>query len=70
MRYIRFQIGNGPASYGVLRGDQVRRLDGDIFHGYRETFEEYELQRVHLLSPVNPVKIIVLVAYFKSFLDA
>ena len=44
MRYIRFQIGNGPASYGVLRGDQVRRLDGDIFHGYRETFEEYELQ--------------------------
>ena len=54
MRYIRFQIGNGPASYGVLRGDQVRRLDGDIFHGYRETFEEYELQSVHLLAPVNP----------------
>lgn len=70
MRYIRFQIGNGPASYGVLRGDQVRRLDGDIFHGYRETFEEYELQSVHLLAPVNPGKIIGIGANYKSFLDA
>ena len=70
MRYIRFQIGNGPASYGVLRGDQVRRLDGDIFHGYRETFEENELQSVHLLAPVNPGKIIGIGANYKSFLDA
>ena len=70
MKYIRFRVGNGPVCSGILKGGQVRRLEGDIFHGYRETFEEYELQSVRLLAPVQPGKIVGVGANYRSFLDA
>ena len=70
MKYIRFQVGNGPVCSGILKGGQVRRLEGDIIHGYRETFEEYELHSVRLLAPVQPGKIVGVGANYRSFLDA
>jgi len=66
-RYIRFRAGAGE-SYGILEGDTVREIRGDLFAGYTETGVTRKLSEVKLLYPCQPGKIMAVGLNYKSHL--
>ena len=71
MRYVRFRTGeHSPEMTGIIYGEHIRRIEGDILSGYTQTTEEYELSGVKLLAPIVPGKVVGVAANYRSFLDA
>jgi 2-keto-4-pentenoate hydratase/2-oxohepta-3-ene-1,7-dioic acid hydratase in catechol pathway len=66
-RYVRFQAGDTTA-YGLLEGDQVRRIDGNLFGQWKPTDETHKLADVKLLVPTRPSKVLALAGNYKSHL--
>ena len=67
-RYARFQVGNAVA-YGVIEGDSVRQIDGDLFGSWKPTDRTYPLSGVRLLVPVeHPSKVLAMAGNYKSHL--
>lgn len=56
-RYVRYSSG-GTISYGLLDGQTVRELSGDLFASPRPTGRTLRLDQVKLLAPVTPGKVI------------
>lgn len=56
-RYIRYSAG-GTTSYGLVEGQTVRELSGDLFASPRPTGRTHRLDQVTLLAPVMPGKVI------------
>ncbi|HEX9563346.1 MAG TPA: fumarylacetoacetate hydrolase family protein [Gemmatimonadaceae bacterium] len=56
-RYVRYTVG-GTTSYGILEGQTVRELSGDLFASPRATGRSLRLDQVRLLAPVEPGKVI------------
>ncbi|MGH7701151.1 MAG: fumarylacetoacetate hydrolase family protein [Gemmatimonadales bacterium] len=52
-RYVRFAAGADTA-YGVLEGETIRALDGDLFASPRPTGRTFRLATVRLLAPIDP----------------
>ena len=68
VKYLRFQHG-GTASYGILEGDRVREIEGDLFGEWEKTERTHELADVELLVPVaQPSKVIALAGNYKDHL--
>lgn len=57
MKFVRFES-NGSVSYGILEGNMVRKIDGDIFKEYKTTEEMFDIDEVRLLAPCLPGKIV------------
>lgn len=57
MKIIRFQH-NGHTSFGWLNENEVGLIEGDIFSEYRRLETELSVDRVKILTPVAPGKII------------
>lgn len=57
MKYARYER-EGAVNYGLVEGNTVCRLEGDIFGEYKVTGESYQLSDVRLLAPVMPSKIV------------
>lgn len=57
MKLIRFKYKN-EIRYGVLQGEKIRRIFGDIFGEYTLTDEYSDLESVTLLAPCKPSKIV------------
>lgn len=57
MLFVRYRK-DDAVSYGVLEGDSVRPLDGDLFGVYRREARAVPLAEVALLAPVAPGKIV------------
>ncbi|MFC1661733.1 fumarylacetoacetate hydrolase family protein [Gemmatimonadota bacterium] len=66
-RYVRFEVG-GQASYGLLQGDQLLVIDGDIFGDHQVREEAIPLSAVKLLAPVTPSKVIAVGLNYQSHL--
>ena len=64
-KYVRFQAGDTRA-HGLLEGDVVRRIDGDLFGQWKPTEDTYKLSDVKLLVPTQPSKVIALAGNYKS----
>lgn len=58
MKYIRYEDKNKTISYGVLTGETVTKIDGDIFKEYQITEENLLLKEVKLLAPCLPSKVV------------
>lgn len=58
MRFVRYQFGKDEPRFGWVYDDQVGPLEGSPFGDYRRLDADIPLQRVRLLSPVLPGKII------------
>jgi 2-keto-4-pentenoate hydratase/2-oxohepta-3-ene-1,7-dioic acid hydratase in catechol pathway len=56
-RYVRYTAA-GVTSYGILDGQTVRELSGDLFTNPRPTGRTQRLDQVKLLAPVMPSKVI------------
>lgn len=57
MRVIRYRY-NDRVAYGLLKGQDVWQILGDVFGEFREGKREADLEEVTLLSPVLPSKIV------------
>jgi 2-keto-4-pentenoate hydratase/2-oxohepta-3-ene-1,7-dioic acid hydratase in catechol pathway len=55
--------------YGILEGERVRELDGDLFAAPRPTDRTHALADVRLLAPVAPSKVIAVGRNFESHLQ-
>jgi 2-keto-4-pentenoate hydratase/2-oxohepta-3-ene-1,7-dioic acid hydratase in catechol pathway len=66
-KYIRYRYGSTNA-YGILDGDSVRELRGDLFGDRKETGTKHRLADVKLLHPCEPPKILAVGLNYKSHL--
>lgn len=67
VHYVRYASGDAT-SYGILEGDTIRELQGDLFNGPRPTGKRLRLADVRLLAPVTPSKVIAVGLNYKSHL--
>ena len=64
-KYIRYRRGSTTA-YGILDGDTVRELQGDLFGDRKETGVKSPISEVKLLYPCEPPKILAVGLNYKS----
>src|SRR3990170_393005 len=67
MRIARFLSG-GQELYGVVEGEQVRVIEGDIFSDFKAGQQSLPLAGVRLLPPVRPSKILAVALNYRSHL--
>jgi 2-keto-4-pentenoate hydratase/2-oxohepta-3-ene-1,7-dioic acid hydratase in catechol pathway len=67
MKFVRF-ISAGKESYGVLEGDSIRVVQGDIFTQYEVTKERRKVSEVSLTYPCVPPKIVAVGLNYRSHL--
>ncbi len=58
MRIVRYQIKKETPRYGWILENKVGPIEGDIFGEYCRLEAEVPLEKVHLLAPAQPSKII------------
>lgn len=68
-QYVRFQH-QGSVSYGKLTGDQIIKLEGDLFGDHRATDTMIALSDVQLLPPTQPTQVLALAGNYRSHLDS
>ena len=56
-KYVRYAH-DGRASYGILDGDTIHELDGELFESPSRTGSTASLSEVELLAPVEPSNVI------------
>lgn len=66
-KYVRYESG-GRIAYGLLDGDTVRELSGDLFASPKPTGRTLKLAAVKLLAPCEPKKVIAVGLNYKSHL--
>jgi 2-keto-4-pentenoate hydratase/2-oxohepta-3-ene-1,7-dioic acid hydratase in catechol pathway len=66
-RYVRFRHG-ATTAYGILDGERVRELRGDLFAGAKETGAVHKLVDVKMLCPCRPPKVLAVGVNYRSHL--
>jgi len=66
-RYVRFERG-GQTAYGLLEGETVRPLGGDLFASPEPQGEALALDDVKLLYPCEPTKILAMAGNYRDHL--
>jgi 2-keto-4-pentenoate hydratase/2-oxohepta-3-ene-1,7-dioic acid hydratase in catechol pathway len=66
-KYVRYAV-NGVPAYGLVDGEVIRELEGDIFGSPRPTGRTVPLPGATLLAPVVPGKVIAVGLNYKSHL--
>lgn len=66
-QYIRYRY-NSTTSYGILEGETVREIRGDLFGDRQETGSRHRLGEVKLLYPCEPPKILAVGLNYRSHL--
>ena len=64
-KYVRYESA-GRVSYGILDGDAIRELSGDLFASPKPTGRTVKLAAVKLLAPCDPKKVIAVGLNYKS----
>ncbi len=65
MKIARVQAGDS-VFYGVVEGELIRRIEGELFGEYTVTQERFPLDGVRLLAPVSPPNIMCVGLNYKS----
>ena len=66
-KYCRFQSGETIA-YGIVEGETITELDGDLFGKWKKTDKTHKLTSVKLLAPCKPTQVLAMAGNFKSHL--
>jgi len=67
LKFARFQAGD-TVSYGVVEGDRLRQIDGDLFGNWSKTDKTFAIKDVTLLVPTEPTQVIALAGNYHSHL--
>jgi 2-keto-4-pentenoate hydratase/2-oxohepta-3-ene-1,7-dioic acid hydratase in catechol pathway len=65
MLYARFKY-NGKTSYGIVEGDSVTPIAGNLFGKHKKAGRKIKLSKVQLLAPCKPGKLIAIGLNYKS----
>jgi 2-keto-4-pentenoate hydratase/2-oxohepta-3-ene-1,7-dioic acid hydratase in catechol pathway len=65
--YIRYRT-NSTSAYGILDGQTIREISGDLFGSPLETGATRKLSEVKLLHPCQPTKVLCVGLNYKSHL--
>jgi 2-keto-4-pentenoate hydratase/2-oxohepta-3-ene-1,7-dioic acid hydratase in catechol pathway len=66
-KYVRYSQG-GEAHLGILEGETIREVRGDLFGEHQATGAQVALRDVSLLPPVEPSKVIAVGLNYRSHL--
>ena len=66
-RYVRYEH-QGNVSYGVLEGDTIHELRGNVFERPQRTGDSVPMSQVRLLTPTAPKKVIAVGLNYRSHL--
>jgi len=66
-KYVRYAVA-GKVSYGILEGETVQELSGDLFQSPRRTGRTVKLSAVKLLAPCVPGKVIAVGLNYQTHL--
>jgi 2-keto-4-pentenoate hydratase/2-oxohepta-3-ene-1,7-dioic acid hydratase in catechol pathway len=66
-KYVRYSHG-GATSFGILTGDTIRELRGDLFANPKPTGRRLKRGDVQLLAPCEPSKVIAVGLNYKTHL--
>lgn len=67
-KYVRFRIGDTTA-YGIVEGENIRRIDGNLFGKWKATKHTYPLDEVTVLVPSKkPSKVLALAGNYLDHL--
>ena len=66
-RFVRYRAGSAT-SYGILDGETIREIRGNMFEKYSETGARRKLADVKLLWPCEPPKVLAVGLNYKSHL--
>ncbi len=58
MRFARFSVAGGSPRHGIVEGDAVVEVEGDIFGRFGATSKIHSLSKIDFLPPVAPSKIV------------
>jgi 2-keto-4-pentenoate hydratase/2-oxohepta-3-ene-1,7-dioic acid hydratase in catechol pathway len=67
VQFVRYEQ-DGLVSYGVLEGDRIMEIDGDLFGQHRATDRWVDLANVRLLTPTPAKKVIAVGLNYQSHL--
>mgnify|MGYP001268267175 CR=1 FL=1 len=67
-RFVRYQNGDA-VSYGVVDGDKVWEIEGDLFGPYKVTPTSFDIEDLEILAPTEPSKVIAVGLNYRSHLD-
>ncbi len=67
VRFLRFQKGD-TITYGMVEGDQVRQLAGDLFGKWSKTETRFPLKEVKVLTPTKPTQVLAMAGNYRSHL--
>ena len=65
MQYARFKY-NGKTSYGIVEGDSVTAIAGNLFGKHKKAGRKVKLSKAQLLAPGKPGKIIAIGLNYRS----
>lgn len=66
-KYVRYELA-GKTSYGIVDGDAVKELSGDLFSSPKATGKTAKLSAVKLLAPITPSKVIAVGLNYQTHL--
>lgn len=66
-KYVRFEA-DGDINYGIVEGDKIRKLEGDLFGDWSKTDDVLELDEVKILVPSVPTNVIALAGNYRDHL--
>lgn len=58
MKYVRFATQDQKTLYGVIQNETIKLVNGNIFSEHEITAKQYSLEKVKLLAPVEPSKVL------------
>jgi 2-keto-4-pentenoate hydratase/2-oxohepta-3-ene-1,7-dioic acid hydratase in catechol pathway len=64
-RYVRFRA-EGQIRYGLLKGERIEILKGNLFESVQTTLSEVSLDSVKVLAPCEPSKIVCVGLNYKD----
>jgi len=64
---VRYSL-NGRVSYGILQGERIQEIDGDVFGEHEAADRWVDLEDVTLLPPTDPQKVIAVGLNYRSHL--
>ena len=67
-RCVRYQSEEG-VSYGLVDGDEVWEIEGDLFGSYTVTPNSFDIGDLEILAPTDPSKVIAVGLNYRSHLD-
>ena len=67
IKYVRYNS-QGQNNYGILDGENIMELNGDLFSSPQTTGKEVKLSEVKLLAPCEPSKVLAVGLNYRSHL--